>query len=91
MTTPRTLPGIELKATREPKTSLYGWVDSFTVHILRHSESTAKPLTKRNKGIVALNVLYLIPFYYRMDIIQYGTVVNCYVVLFSSTMYALAA
>ena len=38
-----------LKATREPKISLYAWVDSFTVHVLRHSESTAKPLTKRKK------------------------------------------
>ena len=38
-----------LKATREPKISLYAWVDSFTVHVLRHSESTAKPLTKKKK------------------------------------------
>ena len=36
-------------------------------------------------------VLYLIPFYYSMDIIQYDAVVNCYVVLSSSTMYALTA
>jgi hypothetical protein len=38
-----------LKATREPKTSLYAWVGSFTVHVLRHSESTAKFLTKKKK------------------------------------------
>jgi hypothetical protein len=38
-----------LKSTREPKTSLYTWVDSFTVHILRHSESTAKKLSKRKR------------------------------------------
>jgi hypothetical protein len=38
-----------LKATREPKTSLYAWMDSFTVHVLRHSESTAKPLAKNKK------------------------------------------
>ncbi len=47
--TPHTTWDRILKATREPKTSLYGWVDSFTLHILRHSESTAKPLTKRKK------------------------------------------
>jgi hypothetical protein len=38
-----------LKATRGPKISLYGWVDSFTVHILRHLKSTAKPLTKMKR------------------------------------------
>ncbi len=38
-----------LKATREPKTSLYGWVDSFTIHILRHSESTAKASYQKEK------------------------------------------
>jgi hypothetical protein len=38
-----------LKSTREPKTSLYTWVDSFTVHILRHSESTAKKLSKKKR------------------------------------------
>ncbi len=38
-----------LKATREPKTSLYAWVDSFSVHVLRHSESTAKSLTRKKK------------------------------------------
>ena len=38
-----------LKSTREPKTSLYTWVDSFAVHILRPSEITAKKLTKRKR------------------------------------------
>jgi hypothetical protein len=38
-----------LKSTREPKTSLYTWVDSFTVHILRHSERTAKKLSKKKR------------------------------------------
>ena len=35
-----------LKATRDPKMSLYAWVDSFTVHVLRHTESTSKRLGK---------------------------------------------
>jgi hypothetical protein len=38
-----------LKVTREPKISLHVWVDSFTVHILRHAESTAKQLTKKKR------------------------------------------
>jgi hypothetical protein len=38
-----------LKATREPRTSLYSWVDSFTAHMLRHSESTAKKISKKKR------------------------------------------
>ena len=38
-----------LKATRDPKMSLYAWVDSFTVHVLRHTESTAKKLGKTKR------------------------------------------
>ncbi len=38
-----------LKATREPRTSLYSWVDSFTVHMPRHSESTAKKINKKKR------------------------------------------
>ncbi len=37
-----------LKATREPKMSIYNWVDSFTVRILQHTESTSKSLAKRS-------------------------------------------
>jgi hypothetical protein len=38
-----------LKATREPRTSLYSWVDSFMVHMLRHSESTAKKIGRKKR------------------------------------------
>ena len=38
-----------LKATREPRTSLYSWADSFTVHMLRHSESTAKKIGRKKR------------------------------------------
>ena len=38
-----------LKATREPKMSIYNWVDSFTVLILRHTESTSKKLGKKKR------------------------------------------
>ncbi len=38
-----------LKATREPKMSIYNWVDPFTVRILRHTESTSKKLGKRKR------------------------------------------
>ena len=38
-----------LKATREPKMSIYNWVDSFTVRILRHTESTSKKLGKKKR------------------------------------------
>ncbi len=38
-----------MKATRDPKMSLYAWVDSFTVHVLRHTESTAKKLGKNKR------------------------------------------
>jgi hypothetical protein len=38
-----------LKATREPRTSLYSRVDSFTVHMLRHSESTAKKISRKKR------------------------------------------
>jgi hypothetical protein len=38
-----------LKATREPRTSLYSWVDSFTVHMFRHSESTAKKIGRKKR------------------------------------------
>jgi hypothetical protein len=38
-----------LKATREPKMSIYNWVDSFTMRILRHTESTSKRLGKKKR------------------------------------------
>jgi hypothetical protein len=38
-----------LKATRKPRTSLYSWVDSFTVHMLRHSERTARRITRKKR------------------------------------------
>jgi hypothetical protein len=38
-----------LKATREPKMSIYNWVDSFTVRILRHTESTSKRIGKKKR------------------------------------------
>jgi hypothetical protein len=38
-----------LKATREPKMSIYNCVDSFTVRILRHTESTSKKLGKNKR------------------------------------------
>jgi hypothetical protein len=38
-----------LKASREPKMSIYNWVDSFTVRILRHTESTSKKLGKKKR------------------------------------------
>ncbi len=50
-----------LKATREPRTSLYSWVDSFTVHMLRHYEST----------VHTVPVLYHILLYYHYIIIVY--------------------
>jgi hypothetical protein len=38
-----------LKATREPRTGLYSWVDSFTVHMLGHSENTAKKISEKKR------------------------------------------
>jgi hypothetical protein len=38
-----------LKATRDPKVSIYAWVGSFTVHVLRHTESIAKKLGKNKR------------------------------------------
>jgi hypothetical protein len=50
-----------LKATREPKMDIYNWVDSFTVRILRHTESISKNLSRKkrikvNKIIIAKQI-----------------------------------